>query len=63
MIQFNYFMTLCLIKKPEKKNQVIIIFLKLIEMKSTKRTVKVESDREKKERIAKEGKKDWEKLT
>jgi dynein regulatory complex protein 1 len=32
-------------------------------MKSTKRVVKVESEREKKERIAKEGKKYWEKLT
>jgi len=34
-----------------------------LEMMSTKRTVKIESEREKKERIAKEGKKYWEKLT
>jgi dynein regulatory complex protein 1 len=32
-------------------------------MKSTKKAVKIESERDKKERIAKEGKKYWEKLT
>jgi hypothetical protein len=35
----------------------------ILEMKSTKKAVKVESERDKKERIAKEGKKYWEKLT